>query len=169
MPFDATTISLSDDLTDRLTAMHIEPVPLHVVNEHKDRTIKEFCRTMRGRGLVRSGAAAWRTLHMYRNLEILKIPRRHIGPTLDISAAPRPIVDLAERVAYDIRNAEFELEWFYTDPVLNVVWGGQRACLGVWDGGRIVAIAAHEGYVPEDPVAAEPKPSLWRRFLELVW
>jgi len=167
MPFDATVLALSPSLSDRLTAMGIRPVPLDVVDGHKQQVIRDFSTSMRGRALVRSGAATWRTLHIYRALEILAKPRKHIGPTMDISAAPRAIRQLAERVSIEMSDAEFELDWFYTDPVLNVVCGGQRACLGIWDRGRIVAIADHDGYVSADFVTAAPNKAFWRRWVDL--
>lgn len=167
MPFDATDLALSTSLLDRLTALGIRPVPSCVVVEHKEQVIRDFSTSMRGRALVRSGAATWRTLHIYRALEILAKPRKHIGPTIDISAAPRAIARLAERVSIEMSDAEFELDWFYTDPVLNVVCGGQRACLGIWDRGRIVAIADHEGFVSADPISATPNKAFWRRCVDL--
>jgi hypothetical protein len=168
MPFDATVLSVSNELADRLRLIGIREVHLNVVNEHKARVIRDFSRSLRGRGLVRSGAAAWRTLHMYRNLDILECPRREIGPTIDVSPAPAPINDLARRVSRELADAEFELEWFYTDPVLNVYCGGQKACLGIWDDGRIVAIAEHEGYVPA-PAYQPPQEPLWRRWIGRLW
>jgi hypothetical protein len=76
---------------------------------------------------------------------------------------------LAERVAREIRDAEFEMEWFYTDPVLNVIYSGQKACLGIWDNGRVVAIADHDGYtMPIAPPDAVDGP-FWRRWLRMIW
>jgi hypothetical protein len=166
MPFDATTLPLSNQITDRLVAIGIVPVPLTEVEEHKRKVIMNFSTSMRGRGLVRTGVAIWRTLHLYRNLEILECPRKHVGMTDDVSAAPRPIIQLAERVSREMRDAEFELEWFYTDPIVNVVCSGHRACLGIWDNGRVVAIADHDGYVPPVTIA-DRSASFWRRWLRL--
>ena len=167
MPFDATDLALSTSLLDRLTAVGIRPVPSDVVHEHKQHVIRDFSTSMRGRALVRSGAATWRTLHIYRALEILARPRKHTGPTIDISAAPRAIIKLAERVSIEMSDAEFELDWFYTDPVLNVVGSGQRACLGIWDSGRIVAIADHDGFASADFSDAAPRKTFWRRCIGL--
>jgi len=167
MPFDATSLSLTSHIADRLLAMGITPVPPSVVDQHKEKVVAAFCTSMRGRGLVRSGAAVWSTLHIYRSLEILRRPRRHLGMTSDVSAAPRPILRLAEHVSREMRDVEFEVEWFYTDPILNVVCGGRRACLGVWDNGKIVAIADHEDYVPHDADEAAPRVAFWRRWLGL--
>ncbi len=164
MPFDATTLSLSSGLVDRLVAIGITPVPLRVVNEHKQKVIEDFCTSMRGRSLVRNRAAMWRTLHIYRDLEILEVPKKHIGPTVDVSAAPRPIVQLTQRVARELKDADFELEWFYTDPIVNVICGGQRACLGIWDGGRVVAMAGHDGYDIQIAAAARSTGGFWRRW-----
>jgi hypothetical protein len=136
---------------------------LNVVNEHKQKAIKDFSTSMRGRSLLRNHAALWRTPHICRDLEVLEFPRQHIGPTIDAPAAPRPIIQLAQHVSRELRGSEFELEWFRTGPVLNAIGGGHRACLGIWDGGGIVAIADHDGWVPVVAVSSHPKEAFWRR------
>jgi hypothetical protein len=70
-------------------------------------------------------------------------------------------------VAREIEDAEFELEWFYTDPVLNVIFAGQRACLGIWDNGRVVAITGHEGCAPVVSLLRSGE-ELWRRWLRMA-
>jgi hypothetical protein len=97
------------------------------------------------------------------------VRRRDIRPTLDVSAAPEPINALARRVCRELEDAEFELEWFYTDPALNVVWAGQTACLGISDGGRVVAIAEHEEYIPPAPADLPPHAPIWRRWVGRLW
>jgi hypothetical protein len=169
MPLDATDFSLPNLLAERLSAMGINPVPSSVVDEYKDKVIRNFSTSMRGRSLVRNGAAAWRALHVYGNFEVLELPRKHIGPTIDISAAPQAIIQLARRVSRELSDAEFELEWFYTDPILNVVSGGSKACLGIWDSGRIMAIAEHDGYEPAHCSADAPKRAFWRRCVDILW
>jgi hypothetical protein len=168
MPFDATGIALSSHLIDHLIAIGVAPVPLSVVDTHKRAVVEEFSASMHGRSLVRNGAATWRALHLYRELEILECPRKHLGMTNDVSAAPREIIELADRVARKIENAEFELEWFYTDPVLNVICTGQRACLGIWDNGRVVAIAGHDGCAPVVSLSPAPPRAFWRRWLRMA-
>jgi hypothetical protein len=147
--------------------MGIIPVPSDVVAAHKRRVIEDFSRTFYGRDLVRRGTAVWRTLHLYRALEVLRAPRQHLGMTDDVSAAPREIVQLAGDVAERVRDAEFELEWFYTDPVLNVVSGRDKACLGVWDHGWTIAIAGRDWNPPVVSHPPAPAMPFWRRWFGL--
>ena len=68
-----------------------------------------------------------------------------MGFSDDYSAAPSEIVNLAGRVDREVQGATFELDYFDTDPVLNVVYpfDGKRhkACLGIWDHAKVIAIA----------------------------
>jgi len=169
MPFDSAHASTAARLADRLSAMGIQPVSSDVVTEHKNKVIRDFSTSMRGRSLVRNGAAVWQVLHIYRDIQALERPSRHLGPTIDISAAPQPIIQLARRISRELKEAEFEIEWFYTDPVVNVVCGGQRACLGIWDRGRIVAIAQHDGYVePICSIPESPREAVWKRVVNFL-
>jgi hypothetical protein len=167
MPFDATTLPLSNEIADRLVAIGITPVPLAVVHEYKRKVIVDFSASVRGRDLVLNGTAIWRTLRMYRDLKILERPRKYLGMTNDVSAAPKPIINLAHRVSREIGDAEFELEWFDTDPVLNVICGGRKACLGIWDHGRIVAIADRDDILFPGTIPGAPGTSFWRRWLRI--
>jgi len=82
---------------------------------------------------------------------------------------PGPSNDLAHCVADELADAEFELEWFYTDPILKLICGSQTACLGIWDNGQIVAIAGCEGYVPTAHAHQPQQEPFWRRWAGQLW
>lgn len=72
----------------------------------------------------------------------------------DKSHAPAELVRLAHHVQKYMPNAEFLVEYFDIDPILQVVYDldgeYQIACLGIWDKGRITRIAEHP-HIPAPP------------------
>lgn len=76
--------------------------------------------------------------------------------TNDITGAPKPLIDLAVRVQQALPKANFEIEYFYTDPILNTLYDDKKACLGIWLDGKVVSIASSL------PVPPQP---WWRRML----
>jgi hypothetical protein len=66
--------------------------------------------------------------------------------TPDQTAAPAEIIKVAATVHRNIWDAKFTVEYFYDDPILNVTYCDldgtiHDECLGIWDHGRIIAIA----------------------------
>lgn len=147
MPLDATgsitevtshAVAVTPNI-DPLAELQIVPVAKTVYLNHK----KKISRMYSGQFYP---SARWETVQLrrpYLRQQLAKLP---IGSMAhDRSAAPEPVIRLAERVARHIKSAEFAVEYFYTDPILNVTYQHagrvQVACLGIWDKGDIVAIA----------------------------
>jgi hypothetical protein len=63
----------------------------------------------------------------------------------DLSDAPKPLFDVAERVRDMLPTATFSLDYFYKDPLLYAHYlvgeAPRIACLGIWDMGVIKAVA----------------------------
>jgi hypothetical protein len=137
MPLD------SAGFLDPLVMLGITPVPKDLVDAYKAnyRTIWLSRYAVR-----RPEACHWRTVKQgKRKLEtFLASPMQFRNYATDQSAAPAKLIDLALRVQTMIPDAEFSVDYFDRDPVLNVTYefnGKQKACLGIWDEGKIKAIA----------------------------
>ena len=66
---------------------------------------------------------------------------------LTVLGVPLPIAQLARDVQREVRGAALVLgellqEAVVLDPYLLLEYGAERVCLGIWDGRRIVAMAA---------------------------
>lgn len=153
MPFDNTNVVRESAVRDPpvspdpLERLGIIPVPAEFVREYKRKYREVFIsRASRGPGpyewknFVLPVAPTNGHLRWFLSGEISKAL---IGS--DLSDAPKPLFDVAERVRDTLPTATFSLDYFYRDPLLYahyLVGGAPRiACLGIWDKGKIVAIA----------------------------
>jgi len=159
MPFDATVAAaLPQYRIDPLLQLGVIPVPPEVVEDHKQAVIDAFCRedgtdhggwiAQGNRLAVEHGIVHWSQTMLSRHEigQALATFNRTHPFTPDRSPAPRPLIQLATYVAHQLRQEEpvFAVEYFYTDPILHVLYGHQRsACLGIWDRGQIVHIATY--------------------------
>jgi hypothetical protein len=148
---------------DPLEAMGIIPVPLDFVRSYKARYKEKFLRNNH----YSYGPYEWRSItfkdwidwkHMTHVHQRQKIKRAQLtleqflaAPTKtrmtdDKTGAPEELVTLAMHVDRGLAIKEFSVDYFDIDPVLNVIYpfdGGLRtACLGVWNLGKIVRMAA---------------------------
>lgn len=175
MPFDNTV--LADKLSaNPLIALGITPVPLSVVDRHKAKVIKGFIKigpkTLR---LYKSSTRAHFVKH-----RVVQIGWHHgfFKTTLDIAhhlsdllpapypSAPAPIVDLVRDVQQFIAPKDFELEWFYDDPIINVMVQGTKYCLGIWDANGVVAVTGRDGQPAMLP--PEPPPGFFERMWRFI-
>ena len=153
MPFDNTNVLRESAVrdppvpTDPLERLGITPVPAEFVAKYKRRYRGIFVsKALRGLGPYEWRNFALPCAPTNRNLDWFlsgEISRALIGS--DLSDAPKPLFDVAERVRDTIPEATFSLDYFYRDPLLYAhYWVGQEpraACLGIWDKGVIKAIA----------------------------
>lgn len=145
MPFDALTTDLKSN--DALANLGIVPVPWTLVEDYKRTIVRRFAdRSYHNWCLVDRQFAIWRNMPLHGDLakRLAHPPTKHHS-TEDITGAPKPLIDLAVHVRNRVSDAVFSLEYFDTDPVLNVRYGGQIACLGIWDQGQLVHIAEWQG------------------------
>lgn len=147
MPFDS--ISPADSATvivgNSLSAIGIVPVAREVAEAHKEKMLKWFSGLSRDNAdLVRARSARWKLVGFQTATMLANIPSDI--PHLEISPPPADIQDIAGRVEREIEGAEFSVEYFNKDPILNVTYRDARGaphheCLGVWDGANTIAIA----------------------------
>jgi hypothetical protein len=169
MPFDSISTfaesvpsAIKSTPGNTLAAIGIQPVPDDVVTAHKRQMVDAFrAKSRYNADLVDSGRAFWeeRTLLQLRygdcaqhsrNFEYLANQLRAapgILMTPDTRPPPRAIIDIARTVHGAITGAAFSIEYFYDDPILIVRYAdtcgeSHRACLGIWNQGKVVAIAA---------------------------
>jgi hypothetical protein len=92
----------------------------------------------------------WRSLsyeHWRRGLRYIGTLERFLTTGIPgmMGGAPWELVELAKLVEREIPDAEFRVEFFGYDPILRVMYrNGERldeACLGIWEGSTIKAIA----------------------------
>jgi len=156
MPFDATTFE-----TDALAMLGIVPVSAVLVEQHKTKVLDTYLQRHKHDENVISGSVKWAS-HKIRPGELhftLTHPRRTFAfNSPSRSRAPANLVTLAEHVEGRLKNAVFSIDYFYTDPVLNVHYDGKAACLGIWEGRKIVAMATHPFRLP----------TRWQRLLQIV-
>jgi len=175
MPLDDTgkTIELPDlDVpTDPLARIGITPVPADFVIKYKRDYRNAWLRAGHGEG--KPGPFMWRTVtyqnwreasvrtgrrHATSLLDFLASPMKYTSAVNDRTGPPPPeLVSLAVTVANNpemVRaDATFSVDYFYTDPILNVHYfeaPGQdhhKACLGIWNGSNLVTIASKERVV----------------------
>lgn len=150
---------------DPLARLGIMPIPYDQVQRYKDRYKAVWLERGKDRG--RQGPFEWRTVSFFDWMEQQKLhefwhpnkahkpitledflaaPMKFNKRTSDATPAPQALVDLATVVERNVEEAHFSVDYFDTDPVLNVRYGRglHSACLGIWDGGKVVAIADHE-------------------------
>lgn len=145
MPFDAAQSSIGTDI--RTEHLWISPVSPDAVEKHKAEMIEAFKReSPYNARLVSGDMAKWRTLHIRRDELFKTLMRPSVIETR--SAAPAKLIRLAETVTRRSASAAFSMEYFDRDPILNVTIGGETACLGIWDGDRLIALAGLNGNPP---------------------
>lgn len=59
----------------------------------------------------------------------------------DKTAAPKKLVALALQVQEQFPDAKFETAYCMYDPILYATIEDEKGCLGIWDEGRMIAIA----------------------------
>jgi hypothetical protein len=161
MPFDDTSPRTEPKVVavgNTLASLGITPVPRDIAENHKKTMLSDYASWGHEEALkVSNGTAHWRTIYLSRT-PIAKL-QSSINVTLssryttDQTRVPDGIASLARQVGNSIENAEFSVEYFDVDPILNVCYTdnlGRRHfdCLGIWDQGKIVAIASG-GYTTE--------------------
>lgn len=157
MPFDDMSIRtepaeaiIEQPIGNTLQAIGIQPVPRTVAEAHKTQMMADFAAKGNYQAiLVRARRAYWVT-RQFGEATNVELRRLLASPTIssspDRSAAPKQIVDVAEKVNTGIKDAVFAVEYFYDDPILNVSYRDannvfHNDCLGIWDRGNVVAIA----------------------------
>ena len=141
MPFDAYThSSLTVQHPDALRNMGVVPVSSYRVRRHKIAVASLW--RLQHKAEVASTLARWQTVPIARDelVASLATPLKR-NSTDDRSPAPQALINLATDVSHHIKDATFQLSYFDTDPILHVKYGNRTACLGIWDQGKIVAIA----------------------------
>ncbi len=143
MPFDS--LMLPDTRLDPLLRLGITPIPQDTVAAYKRayRTA-ELCRTGLSIYTVR-----WATRRQGKcdlaSFLSNPLPDARVMFAEDRSAVPSALADLARTVHVAIPEAEFSVDFLSLDPVLNVQYNfdGKRvkACLGIWENGKIKMIA----------------------------
>lgn len=178
MPFDSVMSSFDLNpanviVVNPLTQLGISPVPRCVAEHHKAKVLAAY----RERGplaidLLDTGRVGWterrifnhdsvgrrRTDRKYFRSQLERSAGRY---TLDVSYPPKPLIALAMTVHRALPNAVFSVEYFDTDPILNVSYTDpldvdHRDCLGIWNEGEVVAIAEQA-----------PRPGWWVRLFDL--
>ena len=134
MPFDTTqpVTEQAVSLTARLAQIGIIPVPEEQWRDYMDEVRRRYCHRARAR---------WCTLDVNHN---------NLRSQLRQFRSPERVIGLAERVRQHLPDARFQVKSFYTDPLLFVEWYDRdalyppsfyTACLGIWDRGKLIAIA----------------------------
>ena len=145
MPYDGLKVLQNS----RAIEIGLVPVPKSVAEKHKADFERKF-RRWHWFGINRSaidGGARWANITLEGVSDDLEYWLKHppIGMTNDRSGAPQALIDLALKVRATLINPVFEIEYFYTDPILNVIYEDgfdvRKDCLGIWDNGKIIAIA----------------------------
>lgn len=162
MPLDNTGIIIDPPTIsslDPLTRMGVTPVPDDFVRDYKTQYRENWLRE-NDYGAGKPGPFEWRTRTHQDWIQFMspyhrKASDRSLENFLnssfwmeDPTKAPKKLVNLAIRVQQTIPDAAFSVDYFYTDPVLNVCYSvgeiSRTACLGIWDHGVLKAIADHQ-------------------------
>ena len=162
MPLDDTSRTTEPEIApidNTLASLGLTPVSREVVERHKRHMTREYA--LKGRSeayRVASGLARWKTIsfEMIPSNDLAKAIHTGLSRvwTEDHSRVPDAIVKVARRVDRGIENAEFSVQYFDVDPILDVCYtdrSGHRHldCLGIWDQGKIIAIASDNGLAAE--------------------
>jgi hypothetical protein len=145
--------AIATPVKNTLQALGVQPVPRELAEDHKRKMLNAYAaRGMREADMVATGRAYWCVSRPVRNpqfrvIEKLLLTRSVASMTPDRSAAPQPIIDVANVVHNRVKDATFSVEYLYDDPILNVAYhdaSGQihNDCLGIWDNGNVIAVAA---------------------------
>lgn len=118
-----------------LAGIILEPLANALVEDHKTTVVELFCaQSARNKALVKTKSAYWtRTIPTAAPYEI-KCELTRFG-------APQAVKTLALRVKREYPEAEFTVQWFYDDPILDVICDGEVMHLAIWDYGQVIAIA----------------------------
>jgi hypothetical protein len=153
MPFDNSPnpilldVPITPKIKNTLAALGLQPVPREQAEQHKADMLAGYAATSENqRKQVRYGTVYWQTAKI-NNLASLARPPDY--SSVDRRGAPSEVIDLAKTVQRGLQNAQFQLEYFYTDPILNVIYMDatgvkHRDCLAIWDKGKVLAIANGE-------------------------
>jgi hypothetical protein len=144
MPLDAAVQAPAPDIQippfDELTAIGVTPLDPDFVRRYKI----DYHNSHQG-----GGSASWLAINL-RDYDLrydlrggaLQRARRYYRGS---NTVPRALRRLALTVSKQVTQPEFEIEYFYVDPILNVTYGPKynrrKACLGIWDKGRVTHIA----------------------------
>ena len=120
---------------NRLAGIILEPLSPVAVEDHKAAIIKEFCTSSaRHKALWKSGSAYWTATRPTHDLRLLM-------SELAQFRAPLVVKTLARRINREVPEAEFRLQWFYDDPILDVLYQGEVTHVAIWNHGQVLAIA----------------------------
>jgi len=188
MPFDTATdyelgINIPVVVGNTLSAIGITPVSRKIAEDHKIKVVKAFrAENTQASHFVDIKSARWLTRRLSVDVDDnfvyepdFQAIRRQLTPgcpwTSDKSGAPAEIVRVAEIVHQEIEQAKFSVEFFYTDPILNVTYTDTNGdvhhdCLGIWDQGKVVAIAqtSHSPVAPTVTSSSSSSPWYIRVF-----
>ena len=161
MPFDGSSQSALTEtirpVGGTLAALGIQAVSRKVVKAHQKKVLREYAEQGPYEAfMVATHRAYWRVtkpLTAANFKSVKQMLRNPVGTiALDKSGAPNEIIALAELVHQHIQPAAFTVGYFYDDPILKVFYiddhgNEHNECLGIWDHGRVVAIADTSGLV----------------------
>lgn len=144
MPFDANPTFIATEAHETIAQLRISPVDPDVVRRHKAQMIEAFQRESPFHSnLIRRGWAAWQTARIPRKDLILGLSQPFFAERG--SGAPPKVLRLAQEVADRSATALFSMEFFDKDPILHIAVGDETACLGIWNKGRVIALAGLDG------------------------
>jgi hypothetical protein len=146
MPLDAVSELVGDLALDPLLKLGIIPIPQQDVIDYKRAYRRKWEATHLP--LNSYNHNQWLTIRQGKKRTLRQFLSNPLENILfygsDHTAAPAELVALAERVQQAIPEAVFSVDYFNLDPVLQVTYEfngtKQKACLGIWDEGKIVRI-----------------------------
>lgn len=142
MPLDSSGTQLLDyalTVVNPLAKMGIVPIAKALVTQYK-----------------KNYRVAWTTANPYSHVPGWKTVKHNPKRTLqsflkeplatrffadDATAVPKKLAALALLVHQEIPDAQFSVDYFDVDPVLNVSINRTKWCLGIWDNGKLKCIA----------------------------
>lgn len=144
MPFDSSGPQLLDyapTVVNPLARMGIVPIPRDFVLQYK----KDYRATW-AQANPHGAPRGWRTIkHNPKTRTLQDFMQRPMATRIyasDGTSVPRALADLALAVHEEEPEAMFSIDFFDVDPVLQVSINGVKSCLGIWDNGRLIHIAA---------------------------
>lgn len=90
-------------------------------------------RRPRNRIRIQSGEAVWRYTAPF---PLSRFPHNRFG-----RRAPKDVLRLAKAIQRVHPDARGHVQYFSTDPILYVTYGGERHCMAIWNHGIVRAIA----------------------------
>ena len=120
---------------NHLAGVILEPLSPALVEDHKAAVVEAFCaESPRNRALFKTKHAYWTTTKPVSD-------RHFLMAELATYGAPLAVKTLARRIKRDVPEAEFSLQWFYDDPILDVIYRGEVTHVAIWNRGQVLAIA----------------------------